>query len=187
MPAEATEVTRLLHDWENGDESARDDLLRAVYDDLRAIAARRLGRGNVDVTYRPTVLVHEAYLRLLKQRETPANREQFFAIVTRLMIRVLLDHHRACAREKRGGGWVRVDLEDAAANAAAEESSFPDLVEALERLEKLAPRKAEVVKLHVFWGLTHPAIADLLGIGRATVERDWQFARAWLRKELPTD
>ena len=127
-------------------------------------------------------------MKLIRQRQQYDNRGQFFAIATKLMIRVLMDYHRKRKAAKRGGGWVRVPLDaglDTPGDPPADNGTeIPALVHALEELEKLDSRKADVVKLRVLWGLKTEEIAASPGVGRATVDRDWSFAKAWLKKEI---
>lgn len=189
------EITFLLERANQGDAGARDDLYRAVYDELRAIAESRMrrlfGRGLPGITLQPTALVNETFLKLIKQRKKYDNRGHFFAIATKALVRVLMDYHRERAAKKRGGGWVRVpldpqaDITSAPQNDEAEAASIADLAAALEKLDGLdQQRKADVARLRVLWGLTIEEVVQTLDLGHATVERDWEFARAWLGKEL---
>ena len=186
------DVTCLLQRLNAGEEGGLDRLMEAVYGDLRAMAQRHMdrefGRGRPGVTLQPTALVNEAYIKLIKQRQKYDNRGQFFAIATKLMIRVLMDYHRRRKAAKRGGDQVRVSLgvdRDMPLDHPQDEGEeLTAVVEALERLEKLDSRKADVVKLRVLWGLKIEEIAKSLGVGRATVDRDWSFAKAWLKKEI---
>jgi len=185
----ANDVTSLLQRVADGSAGALDELTAIVYDDLRAVADRHMRRvfgGRMGgITLQPTALVNETFLKLIKQRQRFDNRGHFFAIATKVMLRVLLDDHRRRAAAKRGGAWVRVAFDPEQDPRLARHSpEVPALVEALEKLEKLDSRKAEVVKLRVLWGLTLPEVARALGAARATVARDWKFARAWLAKEL---
>ena len=184
------EITRLLHEADEGRQGALDELMQLVYADLKRVAAkhmhRRFGPDLPGVTLEPAALVNETFLKLIRQRKHFRNRGQFFAISTKVMLRVLMDYHRARSADKRAGGQLRVTLSGLGGAAAQPEPSaaIPALVDALERLEKLDPRKAEVVKLRVIWGLTVPEISEEIETSVATVERDWSFARRWLSAQL---
>lgn len=193
MRAQSSEdVTFLLQRLNAGARDGQDRLMEAVYDQLRAIAQRHMDRqfgpGQPGVTLQPTALVNETWMKLIKQRRKYDNRGQFFAIATKLMIRVLMDYHRRRKADKRGGGDIRVSLDvdrhQPEAPPTDDEPELPDLMAALDRLATLDARKAEVVKLRVFWGLTIGEVAESLGVGRATVDRDWSFSRAWLKNEI---
>jgi RNA polymerase sigma factor (TIGR02999 family) len=143
------------------------------------------------VTIQPTILANDTLMKLIRQRTKFDNAGHLFAIASRLMMRVLLDYHRARKARKRGGGLVQVSLDPDAsiadADAAQSQADAPDieaLNNALEKLAALDNRKSDVVKYRILWGLTVPQVAESLGIGVATVERDWAFAKAWLKKEL---
>ncbi len=194
------DITRLLKDVNEGRGGALDDLMRAVYDDLQHVAERhmthRFGRDLPGVTMEPAALVTESFLKIIKQRNTYDNRGQFFAIATRIMLRVLVDYQRQRAAGKRGGDLKRITLSLAEGPPAApvngdatSDDSMIDvdtLVEALGRLEALDARKAEVVKMKVVWGLQMREIAHSLGVSLATVERDWTFSKAWLARDADT-
>jgi len=182
--AAGKEVTELLLDWRRGDAAALDQLIPMVYDDLRRVAARQLRGERTDHTLQPTALVHEAYGRLVGADITWTDRAHFFAIAARTMRRVLVDHARAHDREKRGGGAVRVTLDENLAVDAGRPEDVLALDAALEQLAEVDPRKAEVVQLHFFGGLTYDQIAEALGISPATVDRDLRMARAWLFRKL---
>jgi len=182
-------ITRLLQEAHDGREGALDEVMELVYEDLRAIAGQQLrkrhGARSGERFLRPTELAHEGYLRLLRQRRPYDNRGQFFAVATKVMLRVLMDHDRAESASKRGGDRVRVTLSglgDAVAPDPA--GDIPAFVAALEKLEELDPDSANVVKLRVLWGLTHPEIARALDTPLRSIEREWQFARRWLVAEL---
>ena len=191
--ADADDITRLLEHVEAGRNGAMDDLMSAVYADLHGVAQRHMdqqfGRGLPGITMEPAALVNESFLRLLQQRNSYQNRGQFFAIATKVMLRVLTDYQRKRRAAKRGGGCQRVTLSlEGAANPSASPASpatigVETLVEALERLEALDRRKAEVVRLRVVGGLEMREIAEAVGVSLATVERDWAFAKAWLGRE----
>ena len=189
-PAAPPRVTELLRAWNAGDAQASEALAPLVYAELRrqaALALRREGSGH---TLQTTALVHEAWLRLDGQHDARwESRNQFFAVAAQMMRRVLVDHARARAAAKRGGAAARVTLE--AADCARDEGeSTLDLVDlialddALQRLAALDPRKAQLVELRYFAGMSIPETADALGMSQATVGREWAVARMWLRREL---
>jgi RNA polymerase sigma factor (TIGR02999 family) len=162
-------------------------LLQELYSDLRRMAGKRLLGERAGHTLQPTALVHEAYLRLDRERGRFANREHFLALAARAMRRVLLDHARRRVADKRGSDPVRVTLSglDGAAGLVIESEVDPiDLERALSKLGRLDERQVRVVELRYFAGATTPETAKALGISTATVEREWRMARAWLRREL---
>jgi RNA polymerase sigma factor (TIGR02999 family) len=174
------QATGLLTGWCAGDKAALDRLLPLVYDELRSIAARHLGRERPDHTLQPTALVHEAYFRLIDQRQVDwRNRAQFLGIAAEMMRRILLNHARDRAALKRGGGLRKVSLTEALTEPGPE-VDLAELDQALERLAALDARKARVIELRFFGGLTNAEAAEVLDVSEATVERDWSFARAWL-------
>lgn len=180
-----SQVTQLLHDWNDGRKEARDELLRLVYDPLRAIAERHLYREREGHTLQPTALVHELYLKLIGQRSVSWNdRNHFFAVAAQVMRRILVDHARRKNSEKRGGGLVAVTLDAALEVAAQTQIDVVALDAALEHLEVLYPQQAKLVELRFYGGLTIDETAAVLGISAATVSREWTMARAWLRREL---
>lgn len=192
MNADAAKVARLLTQVEAGNKAAVDRLAAVVYDDLRHLAAsylrRRFGASARNISLEPTMLVHETYLRMVKQRKAFDSAGHFFAIATRVMLRVLTDYQREKGAAKRGAGQLRVTLSDVVDHAAAPVAAGPaELVDALEQLEALDPRGAEVVKLRVLWGLTVPEIAETLDVSPSTIEREWRFARRWLAAHLAGD
>jgi RNA polymerase sigma factor (TIGR02999 family) len=162
-----------------------DDLFLPVYEELRAIAAAHFRRGAASRTLQPTVLVHEAYLRLA--RETASrwkSRGHFLAVAAKAMRQVLIDHHRRRSAEKRGGRLERISISSVEPAADAPEVDFLALNEALERLEALDGRQAKVVELRFFGDLSMEEIAGVLAVSLRTVEQDWRVARAWLAREL---
>ena len=174
------EATGLLTGWCAGDRAALDRLLPLVYDELRAIAARHLDRERPDHTLQPTALVHEAYLRLIDQRQVDwRNRAQFLGIAAEMMRRILVNHARERAALKRGGGLRKVSLTEAL-NQPGPEVDIEGLDDSLRRLATHDPRKARIVELRFFGGLTNVEAAEVLSVSPATAERDWKFARAWL-------
>lgn len=185
------EITRLLAEAHQGREGALDDVVTRVYEELRRIAQKQIARRrrarDPNVSLEPSELVSEAYLKLIKQRNRYDSRGHFFAIATRVMLRVLMDHHRSRGRGKRGGDRLRVSFSKVDHELARDsdgELEIPALVDAIERLESLAPRAAEVTKLRLLWGLAIPEIAEALSSSVRTTEREWRFARQWLGSEL---
>ena len=183
--ASASAITDLLHAHAAGDAGALEQLLPRVYGELRRIARLRLRRERADHTLAVTDLVHEAYLKLLPvERVDWRSRAHFFAIASRAMRNVLVDHAVRRGAAKRGAGAAVMTLED---TDAAAEQPLDDLIalsEALGRLERLDPRQAQVVECRFFGGLSLDETAEALSISPATVSRDWTFARAWLHNEL---
>ena len=185
MSGPPPEVTRLLQAWSAGDRSALDQLMSVVADELRRLARAHLRGEGPGHTLQPTALVNEVYLRLVGHERTHwRSRAQFFAHASQLMRRILVDHARAQRAAKRGGGAAAVTLDEALGLAARPEVDVLWLDEALDGLAALDPRQARLVELRVFGGLTIEESADLLGVGEATISRDWASARAWLYREL---
>ncbi len=187
MGDSSKDVTRLLRDWGKGDESAASKLFPIVYDELRRLARRYMSHERRDHTLQATALIHEAYLRLAAQNRAEwKNRAQFFAVAAQMMRRILVDHARSRAYQKRGGATadVLVDVGQSAFIAPERSRELMALDSALERLAAFDARKARVVELRYFGGLEASEIADVLGISAVTVTRDWKMARAWLRQEL---
>ncbi|HET7584393.1 MAG TPA: sigma-70 family RNA polymerase sigma factor [Gemmatimonadaceae bacterium] len=174
-------ATQLLLAWSAGDRNALDQMLPLLYEELHRLASGYLGRERPDHTLQPTALVHEAYLRLINQRHADwRNRAQFLGLAAGMMRRILVNHARDRAAAKRAGNRERVSLSLVDAAAAAPDVDLIALEDALGRLSALDERKARVVELRFFGGLTMDEIAEVLEISRATVEREWSFARAWL-------
>lgn len=179
------DITDLLQDWAGGNASARDELMAVVYEDLKRRAAVHLRGEAADVSLNPTALVHDAYLRLVDQRRPSwQNRSHFFAIASQMMRRILVDRARARRTAKRSGRWARVTLDDGAQVGGPTAVDVLDLDAAMERLAAVDPRKCRLAELRFFAGLSIAEAAQALGVSEATVERDWQAARAWLFKEL---
>ena len=180
------DITQMLIDWSNGDRAALDRLIPVVYAELRRQAARHLRRERAGHSLQTTSLIHEAYLRLVDQREVRwQNRAHFFAVASQLMHRILVDHARRRHRAKRGGSAARLPLEEALVIAA--EKSDVDLLaldEALERLAAIDPRQSRIVELRFFSGLSIEETAEVLGVSPATVKNDWNVAKVWLRREM---
>jgi RNA polymerase sigma-70 factor (ECF subfamily) len=186
MPTpEPQRLTQLLVAWSDGDQKALDELFPLVYDELRQLARRHMRRERRGHTLRTTALVNDAYLRLVDQRQVRwQNRAHFFAIAAQMMRRILVDHARAKHYEKRGGGAVHVPLEEAAVLAEGKAAEILALDEALRALAALDARRARVVELRYFAGLSNEEIAEVLKVSTNTVTRDWNMARAWLYHEL---
>jgi RNA polymerase sigma factor (TIGR02999 family) len=177
------DVTTLLQAWRDGDADARDEVIPLVYQELRRRAAAHL-RHERDQTLQPTALVHEAYLRLVRQDHTDwQNRAQFFAVASQMMRRILVDRARRRRMAKRSGQWARVTLDDQPA-ASRSDVDVLDLDRALTRLATLDARKMQIAELRFFGGLSLAETGATLGISVATVEREWQTARAWLYAAL---
>jgi RNA polymerase sigma factor (TIGR02999 family) len=179
------DVTDLLRAWGDGDLGARDRLLPLVYQELRRRAAAHLRRERRGHTLQPTDLVHEAYLRLIDQRRTVwQNRGQFFGLASQMMRRILVDRARAQKMAKRSGRWARVTLDEAMAAARPPDVDVLDLDAALTQLASFDERKSQIAELRFFGGLSLEEAGEALGLSVATVERDWQAARAWLSMTL---
>jgi len=183
--APAQQVTQLLAKWNRGDEAALVELTPLVYEDLRRLAQRHMGGERPDHTLQATALVNEAYLRLADQTNPNwQNRAHFFAVAARAMRRILVNYAQSYRSQKRGGGALKVELDEAALVSPCQSKEIIDLHEALERLATLDARKAEVVEMKYFGGLSYDEIAEVLKISAITARRDWEFARAWLHREL---
>lgn len=182
------QVTRYLAEWRDGDPQAVERLVPLMYEELRALARRQLRRESVAHTLSATALVHEVYLRLLRQRQLAAvDREGFLAIAGATMRRVLVDHARARARQKRGGPLRPKSLETDAEPPLLTPLEVEEVLAidtALDRLRHLDERAVQVVECRIFGGLTLEETARALGLSTRSVQRSWTAARAWLRKEL---
>jgi RNA polymerase sigma factor (TIGR02999 family) len=187
-----SDVTRILTAIEAGDPQAAKQLLPLVYDELRKLAAQRLAQEKPGQTLQATALVHEAYLRLMKDghgdkpRDSQefANRGHFFAAAAEAMRRILVENARRKGRVKHGGQLRRVDLEDIQVSEEMPVDSIVALDEALTRLAQLDSQVAQLVNLHCFAGLAIEQAAEALGISSRTAYRDWAFAQAWLYREI---
>jgi RNA polymerase sigma factor (TIGR02999 family) len=184
----AQNITELLVGYGRGDKEALDQLMPIVYDELRRQAARYLRRERPGNTLQTTALIHEAYVRLVDQRNVQwQNRAHFFGIAAQLMRRILVDHARAKKRVKRGGSDVRVSLGDATVAVKGQDLDVVALDEALQRLAQIDEQQSRVVELRFFSGLTVEETAEVMHISTATVKRDWSMAKAWLHRELSGD
>ncbi len=178
-------VTELLAHWSQGDDAALAELTPLVYEELRHLAHRQMAGERPDHTLQTTALVNEAYLRLADQTNPRwQNRAHFFAVAARAMRQILVSYARSQRAQKRGGGALKVDLDEAALISPEQTEAILDLNDALERLAMLDSRTAHVVELRFFGGLNQDEMAEVLKISPVTVRRDWVFAKAWLYKEL---
>lgn len=181
----AENITQMLVRWSAGDNTALDQLLPLVYDELRRLARSYLRRHAQPHSLQPTALVHEAYLRLVNQQQMNwQNRTQFFGLAAKIMRDLLVDHARRQQADKRGGGHYSVSLSEADRSGQQQDFNLLALDEALQRLAALNERHSRIVELRFFAGLTIEETAAALGVAHATVERDWSLARAWLHREL---
>ena len=178
-------VTQLLTEWSRGDDAALAELTPLVYEELRRLAHHYMEGQHPNHTLQTTALVNEAYLRLADQTNPRwQNRAHFFAVAARAMRQIVVDYARSQRSQKRGGGVLRVELDEAAIVSPAQSKEIVDLHEALERLAALDEKKAQVVELKYFGGLNHDEIAEVLKTSTMTVRRDWMFAKTWLYDEL---
>lgn len=182
---QAQKTTRALASPASGDQAGADELLPLVYQELRLLARRYMQREGPDHTLQPTALVHEAYVRLTEGTEADwRGKTHFYAVAARQMKRVLIDHARAGAAEKRGGSRVRVELHDRMAAAEQRPLESLALAQALERLAARSERQSRVAELRLFSDLRVEEIAQVLGVSARTVKQDWRVARAWLSRTL---
>jgi RNA polymerase sigma factor (TIGR02999 family) len=185
----AAKVTSLLNDAAAGNPRASADLLPMVYEQLRALAGRRLRREQPGQTLQATALVHEAYLRLVDPAKVQRwdSRWHFFAAAAESMRRILVENARRRGRIKRGGGLGRVDLETLELTVDDPPDQLLALDEALTRLAEEHPDRARLVNLRYFGGLTHEAAAEAMGVSVSTADRHWAFARAWLYRHMAAE
>lgn len=181
--SDPSEITSLLDAWQQGDEKALSALSDRVYVELRQLARKHMKGERASHTLQATALVNEAFLRLINADINYQNRSHFFSLAGKMMRRILVDHARSSLRQKRGAGAEHITLQEAMVHHQ-DDYDLIDLHEALESLSRLDARKADILELQFFAGLTAQEIADLLGTSSRTVERDAQFARAWLHREL---
>ena len=185
---EAQDVPRLLLAWNEGDESALEKLVPLVYEELRRLARRYMRRERPDHTLQTTALINEAYLHLVDLRNVRwQNRAHFFALCARLMRRILVDFARSRNYAKRGGGAQPVSLDQSPAVSPAPTTDLVAVDDALKTLTKIDDRKAQVVELRFFGGLTVDESAEVLKVSPETVRRDWRLAKVWLLRELSAD
>lgn len=178
------EVTQLLIEWSNGDHAALDQLIPLVYDELRRLAARYMRRESQGHTLQTSALINEAYLRLVDQKNVQLqNRAQFFGFASQLMRHILVDHARSRSRIKRGGGVQMVSLAEQAV-MSNDVAAVIALDDALKNLAEMDPRKAQIVEMKFFGGLTNEEVAEVLKVTSRTVEREWRKAKAWLQRAI---
>ena len=179
------QVTRLLVDWSNGNAAALEQLTPLVYGELRRLAARYLRKERAGHTLQSTALVHEAYIRLIDQKNVRwQNRAHFFGVAAQMIRRILVDHARSRQAGKRGSGAPRLSLDEALAAPDKKDLDLIALDDALSSLAKIDQQQARIVELRFFTGLTVEETAEVLGISPATVKRDWVTAKAWLYRDI---
>ena len=178
------EITILLKDCSSGDETAGEKLTPLIYDELQRHAARLFRRENPAHTLQPTALVHEAYAKLIDVDVPWQDRNHFFAMAARMMKRLLINHANARNAVKRGGDAIRVTFEEGQFGTPDHDAVLLDLTQALSELETIDKRKADLIELQYFGGLTLEEIASVTGLSSATIGRDLRFARAWLKDRL---
>ena len=181
------DLTQLLQEARTGDSAARAELIQTAYEDLRTLAAKRMRAQRQDHTLTATALVHEVTLRLLGGGATPGDRTGFFAFASCAMRNLLVDHARARGSQKRGGDLVKLSFDQVALHDEDKRGEVLAINEALEELAAIDERKAKVVEMRYFGGLTIPEVAGVLGVSEGTVKRDWDLARAWLKRWMQAD
>lgn len=185
MPSDAENVNRLLVDWSDGNQEALEELLPLIYKELRRLAHNFLYREREGHTLQTTALVHEAYLKLIDQKDARwQNRAHFFAIAAQAMRRILIDSARRHTAEKRGGAQEKLSLDEAPDLSREPDANLLALDEALTRLQEIDPQQSRIVELRYFGGLTIEETAEVTKVSIATVKREWTMARAWLHQEL---
>jgi RNA polymerase sigma-70 factor, ECF subfamily len=185
MTPASQDLTRLLAAWSDGDQVALEELLPLVNAELRRLAGHYMRRESPGHTLQTSALVNEAYLRLIDQRQVQwRNRAHFFGVAAQLMRRILIDHARSRQYAKRGGGALRVSLDESAAVTDAHAVELLAVDEALEKLTAMDARKGRIVELRFFGGLTEEETAEVIGVSLPTVQREWRAAKAWLYRML---
>lgn len=184
-PDSPADVTQLLVNWQGGDQQALDQLMPLVYAELRRLARAYLRSERSDHTLQSTALVHEAFLKLVQQRDVHwRNRAHFYGIAAQIIRRILVDHARSHQAGKRGSGGIKLELSDAMAVSKERELDVLQLDSALEKLARIDPRQSRIVELRFFAGLSVEETAEITEVSPATVKREWSFARAWLFREM---
>jgi RNA polymerase sigma factor (TIGR02999 family) len=185
MEDERSDVTQLLLDWSDGDESALERLMPLVFDELRRIARGFVSREGREHTLQPTALVNEVYLKLVDRRRVQwKNRAQFFGFTAEMMRRILVDYARGRQTAKRGAGVAKISLDDTLGLAKTRDMELVKLDDALEALAEIDPRQARIVELRFFAGLTNEEVGEVLDVSATTVKREWRTARLWLNREM---
>lgn len=188
METSSDEVTRLLRDWGNGNQQALEKLVPLIYSELRQIAHKCLYRERPGHTLQTTALVHEAYLKLIDQRDARwQNRAHFFAIASQAMRRILIDNARRHTAVKRGGPAENLPLDQAANISLEPDPILLPLDEALTKLAEIDPQQSRIVELRFFGGLTIEETAEVMSLSIDTIKREWAMARAWLRQRMSDD
>jgi RNA polymerase sigma-70 factor, ECF subfamily len=176
-----TDLTTLLRSWSDGDQTARDNLWPRVFAELKRLARRHLANQRPDHTLQSGALINEVYLRLAELKDTDwESRARFFALCAQMMRQILIDHARSRHSQKRGGKATRVPLDNVVLMSEPKAGELLALDDAMKRLAGVHPRKSQVVEMRFFGGLSVEEVAEVLGVSRLTVIRDWNFARAWL-------
>ncbi len=179
--ADSREITGLLRDWADGDEVALEQLTPLVYDELRGLARRLFARERASHTLQPTALVNEVFVNLVDAEVPWQDRAHFFALSARMMRRLLVNHANARRAAKRGGDAVRVTLDESVLSGGGADTEILDLDEGLTALQTLDKRKAELIELQYFAGLTFREMQEVTGLSSSTLDRELRFARAWLK------
>lgn len=179
-----SEITQMLVDWRAGDSQALNQLMPAVHENLRQLANKYMRSERAGHTLQATALINEAFLKLCDSSISWQDRAHFIAIAARAMRQILVDHARSKHRQKRGGDDVRVTLYDARIADSNSELDVLDIEDAMSALEKMDQRKAQIIELNIYGGMTYREIAEVLEISEATVDRELRFTRAWLQREL---
>jgi len=180
-----TDITQILHEWNHGDDDARERLVRSVYDTLKRQARIIMSRERVDHTLQPTALVHEAFLKMGDADGIEwQDRAHFFGFTSRIMRQILVDHARLHAADKRGNNPIHFSTDDIDIPVDERADSILAVDEVLDRLAALDERQAKIVEMRFFGGMTNAEIAEALDISERTAVREWQYARMWLSREL---
>ncbi len=184
MTVAEANITQLLHRWIDGDQKSLEALTPLIYDQLHRIAARSIRGERANHTLQTTALVHEAYVRLIDVDVEWKSRSHFYALAARIMRRILINHANAKGAAKRGGGARDLQLEDIVAVSPETSDDILELHEALTALAEQDKRKADILELHYFGGLTYEEMSEVLGLSSSTLDREIRFAKAWIRTKL---